>query len=150
MSSDSMELEQPSGRFSPRADHRPNMPEPPPVRLVAVEDVHLPAGAGSEPDLYAFYIGVLQFERDRSMPDLIAYRAENVRLIFDVQEPPVQRDDYRAAMIEVPVLRDAEKKLIELEIEYERQRGVAPGLDQLVLTDPAGNWIAIGEMREFR
>lgn len=150
MSSDSMELERPSGEFSPRADPRPHMPEPPPVRLVAVEDVHLPAGAGREPELDDFYIGVLQFERDQSAGEAIAYRAENFRLIFDVQEPPVVREDYRAALIEVPALRDAEKKLIEREIEYESHRGVAPGLDQLVLTDPAGNWIGIGEIREFR
>jgi hypothetical protein len=146
---DSIKLEPSRGPFAPPRDQRPNVPEPPPVRLVAVEDVHVPAVSGLAPQLDAFYADLLRFARELGEASL-TYRAENVRLVFDVQRPPVEREDFRAVMIEVPVLADVEKKLVELESEYERQRGLLPGHDHLVLRDPAGNWVAIGEMREIR
>jgi hypothetical protein len=149
MSYESLELEPARGQFKPALDERRHMPEPPPVRLVAVEDVHLAAVSGKAPELDALYVGLLRFEREPAEAALV-YRAENFRLRFDVQRPPVERDDYRAAMIEVPDLAAVEKKLIEDEIEYERQRGLSPAHDQLVLRDPAGNWISLGEMRGFR
>ena len=145
----SFELEPSRGGFAPVHDPRPHIPEPPPVRLVAVEDVHVPAVTGQAPQLDAFYVGLLRFAREPAESSL-TYRAENVRLHFDVQRPPLERDDFRAMTIEVPVLADVEKKLIELETAYERQRGLLPGHDHLVLRDPAGNWVAIGEMREVR
>jgi hypothetical protein len=67
-----------------------------------------------------------------------------------VQRPPIEREDFRAVNVEVPVLADVEKLLVERETAYERQRGLLPGHDLLVLRDPAGNWVAIGEMRDFR
>ena len=124
------------------------------MRLVAVEDVHVPAAAGNEVELDAFYVQLLKFERDNAAEARagfgIVYRGENFRLWFDVQEPPVQRDDFRAAMIEVPDLANLQKQLLEREYEFERQRGLTPANDQLVMLDPAGNWISVGEMREFR
>ena len=150
MSSDSLELEQGRGEFKPRVDHRRTLPEPPPVRLTAVEDVHAPSAAGMEVALDEFYGGVLRFERDLGARETIVYKAENFRLIFDVLEPPVAHGDFRPILVEVPVLAEVEMQLIEREIEYERQRGLSPGRDQLVLLDPAGNWVSIGEMREFR
>ena len=147
-----LELEPSRGEFTaPPRDHRPLLPEPPPVRLVAVEDVHLPAAAGNEIELDAFYIGMLKFERevDAAEPAII-YRAENARLWFDVQEPPLSRSDFRPTYIEVPLLREVEKKLIELEIEYQWQRGLHVGNDQLVLLDPAGNWVSLGQIAEIR
>ena len=149
MSNESLELEPSRGPFTPPRDGRPHLPEPPPVRLVAVEDVHVPAVSGLAPLLDAFYVDLLKFAREPAEASL-TYRAENVRLVFDVQRPPVEREDFRAVTIEVPVLGDVEKKLVELEAEYERQRGLLPGHDHLVLRDPAGNWVAIGEMREIR
>src|SRR5688572_7744007 len=44
-------------------DRRPRMPEPLPVRVLAVEDVRLPATAGLEPQLDDFYVGLFGFER---------------------------------------------------------------------------------------
>ena len=149
MSHPSLELEPSRGPFKAERDGRPHMPEPPPVRIVAVEDVHVPAVSGLAPQLDAFYVDLLKFAREPAEASL-SYRAENVRLVFDVQRPPLERDDFRAVMIEVPVLADVEKKLVELETEYERQRGLLPGHDHLVLRDPAGNWVAIGEMRAIR
>ena len=149
MAHESLELEPSRGTFKPMADPRRYMPEPPPVRVIAVEDVTLPAATGKAPELDAFYVGLLRFEREPGESSL-SYRAENVRLRFDVRLPPVQRDDYRPVSIEVPLLADVEKKLVEMQTEYERQRGLTPGSDQLVLLDPAGNWVAISEMREIR
>jgi len=148
-SADSLELEPSRGPFAPPRDQRPHLPEPPPVRVVAVEDVHVPAVSGLAPELDAFYVDLLRFAREPGEA-LLSYRAENVRLVFDVQRPPVEREDFRAVMVEVPVLADVEKRLVELETEYERQRGLLPGHDHLVLRDPAGNWVAIGEMRALR
>ena len=148
-SANSLELEPSRGPFAPPRDERPHLPEPPPVRVVAVEDVHVPAVSGLAPQLDAFYVDLLKFAREPAEASL-TYRAENVRLQFDVQRPPVEREDFRAVTIEVPVLADVEKKLIELETEYERQRGLLPGHDHLVLRDPAGNWVAVGEMRPLR
>jgi hypothetical protein len=149
MSGERLELEPSRGPFKPVDDGRRQMPEPPPVRLVAVEDVHVPAATGRAPALDEFYTGILRFDREPAEAEL-TYRAENVRLRFDVQRPPVERDDFRPLMIEVPLLADVEKQFVELQIEYDRQRGLLPGHDHLVLRDPAGNWVAISEMRDFR
>jgi len=72
---------------SAAADARPRMPEPLPVRLVCVEDAHLPAAAGLEKQLDAFYVDLLGFQRETGVDGLI-YEAENLRLIFSLVEPP--------------------------------------------------------------
>src|SRR5688500_12469174 len=58
-----MELADTADRFDLPPDRRPAMPEPPPVRLISVDDVVLLAPPGVEPLLDAFYVGLLQFER---------------------------------------------------------------------------------------
>ena len=140
-----LELEPATG-LKPRPDRRPRIDEPLPVKLVAVEDVRMPAPAGSEVQLDAFYVNVLGFER---MPPETAldYRAENVALRFDVRERPVEHDNLRPQGIEVPSLAEAELKLIEGEYEYVRQRGVVLGTETIVMRDPAGNWIELIELR---
>lgn len=130
-------------------DPRPRLFEPPPVRLVTVADARLPAGAGREIELDAFYIAVLEFERDTAWEHPV-YRAENFRLFFDIHEPPVERDDLRALGIEVPSLRTVEAKLIEREIEFEKQKSVMPGTQSFLLLDPAGNWIELTEGKAFQ
>src|SRR5262245_5228839 len=104
---ESLELDPSRRDFRAPTDSRPHMPEPPPVRLVAVEDVHLPAAAGREVELDAFYGGVLFFQREPADQGIV-YKSETFRLRFDVLEPPIQRDDYRAALIDVPSLPDLE------------------------------------------
>lgn len=50
-------------------DRRPILPVPPPVRLIAVDDVILFASAGDEAALDRFYVGLLHFEReDQPLP----------------------------------------------------------------------------------
>ena len=158
-----LELDSPAERYvAPPKDRRPLMPEPPPVRLVAVEDVTAEAPAGVETALDDFYVSMLQLERDleseedredhRPQEDAheIVYRAENARLRLIVREPPLQRCDMRPIAVEVRSLAEAEAKVIAREIEYERLKALVAGQDTLMLRDPAGNWVAIVESREMR
>lgn len=144
-----IELE-PSAGKRPVADLRRHMPEPPPVRLHAVNDVHLPSAAGRERELDAFYVGVLKFERLASPEEFIAYHAENFDLVFDVLEPPIDRDNLVPTALQVPSLRDLRFVLVEREIPFEPIRGIDPGTDHLLLKDPTGNWLAIDEWRLVR
>jgi hypothetical protein len=141
-----MALEEPTAEFDPQIDQRPRMPEPLPVRIVAIGDVRLPAPPGVEPELDAFYIGLFGFERIAPL-ELPIYRADNFTLRFSVREPPVVHDSLRALIIEVPSLGDAVHKLNQTKLEYTRQRGIAPGTESLILLDPAGNWIELVETR---
>jgi len=143
-----MELEQSQGIIVKPPPNLPRLEEPPPVRLLTVEDATLPAAAGLERDLDDFYIGLFQFIRDAT-PEEIVYRAENFRLRFTVVEPPFERNDFYATRIEVPLLRDLEKLLIERELEYQRLKGLLPGQQVIALFDPAGNYIEVTEFRRI-
>ncbi|QOV90296.1 VOC family protein [Humisphaera borealis] len=64
-----MELADDSEPLKLQRDPRPILPEPPPVRLVAVDDVVLLTPPGKEPQLDAFYVGLLRMEReDQELP----------------------------------------------------------------------------------
>ena len=146
-----MELEEATGHFRPIVDRRPRVPEPLPVKLVAVADARVPAAAGLERQLDAFYVGLFGFERRTDgagePSEAVAYRADNFALHVDVLEPPVRRIDLRPLCVEVPSLAALEDKLIEAEQEYERRRGLLPGHRSIVLLDPAGNWVEAVEMK---
>lgn len=140
------------------ADPRPRLPEPLPVRLVAVENVRLRAPRGAEEKLALFYVGLLQFERvvdgepaaaaaAAAHAGEITFRADNFLLRFELVDPPLVHDTMRPQGIEVPDLAELEKKLVDAELEYTRQRGITPGRETLVLLDPAGNWVEISEIR---
>lgn len=141
-----MELEPAVRTFKPAIDRRPRVPEPLPVRLITIDDARLPAAAGLERQLDAFYVGVLGFSR-KGENEAIAYRADNFTLHITVIEPPLRRDDLRPLGIEVPSLPDLALKLIEAEIEYTHRRGLLPGEQSIVLIDPAGNWLEIIDRR---
>ena len=141
------ELESAAHPVEGKPDARPRVPEPLPVRLIAIEDVRLLVPAGVETQLDAFYVGLLQFER---LTGELTYRADNFDLKFQVREPPVVHDSIRPTGIEVLSLADVEKKLIELEIEYIRQRGIVPGSTTLLVHDPAGNWVEVSENQVIR
>ena len=142
-----MELEPSPGNFQPIIDRRPLVPEPLPVRVVAVEDVELPAPSGLETQLEGFYIALLGFEREVTEVDSLILNAENVRLRISFIEPPLARDSLRTLGIEVISLGEAQRKLIDAEIPYVHQRGLMPGQESLSLQDPAGNWLSITEIR---
>ncbi len=143
-----MELEESSIKFDPPKDARPHMPEPPVVRVTAIEDVRLPTVAGLERQLVEFYRDLLKFE----WPDeaLLVFKAENVSVLFTVGEGPPHRDDFRPLIVEVPHFADLIKAFNEREVEYEWQRGITPGTDTILLRDPAGNWVSIGWRAEVR
>jgi hypothetical protein len=139
---DRIELEESSG-LVPVADLRPRMDEPPPVALVAVEDVHRETPPGLTDALDRFYVDLLEF-----LPEApLVYRAENFRLHFAVvtDQKPLERESVRPQGIVLRSLRDAEKRLAEAEIDYLRQRGLLPGQYTLLCQDPAGNWIELFE-----
>ena len=138
-------MEDPSFEFTPRHDRRPRLPEPLPVRLIAVADVRLEAPAGRERQLDLFYAGLLGMERVAG--EAIVYRAENFDLYIDVLEPPIPRDDFRPVKVEVRSLGETQLKLVEQEIEYERRRGLVAGDESLLLQDPADNWVELTQSR---
>jgi hypothetical protein len=140
-----MQLEEPSVPFKPVVDRRLRVPEPIPVRLIAVNDMRVDAGAGLELELDAFYVGVVGMQRVAG--EAIVYRAENFDLYIDVLEPPVVREDYRPVRAEVKSLAVMEGKLREVEVPYVRRKGLVPGEEALVLQDPAGNWVELTEAR---
>ena len=143
-----LELETPERpQELPRPDKRPLIPEPLPVRLIAVDDVRLPAPAGVEVELDRFYVALLKFERLAGTDEEIIYRAENFQLHFDIAEAPVIHQSLRPLGVEIPSLAELEQKLIDAEVVYTRMRGTTPGIESLLLRDPAGNWVEIAEFR---
>ena len=142
-----MELEESSFNFKPVADQRPRVPEPLPVRLIAVADMRVESAAGLERQLDDFYVKLLGMERIPPIGDEIVYRAENFDLYVDVLEPPVMREDFRPVRIEVKSLAEMQLKFIEAEIEHTRRKGILPGDEALVVQDPAGNWVEVTASR---
>lgn len=140
-----MQLEETSVPFKPAVDRRLRVPEPLPVRLVAVNDMRVDSAAGLERDLDAFYVRFVGMQRIPG--EAIVYRAENFDLYVDVLEPPVTREDFRPVRAEVRSLGAIERKLIEAEVRYVRRKGLVPGDEALVLQDPAGNWVELSETR---
>jgi hypothetical protein len=142
------ELEKSTG-LEPKVDERPRMDEPPPVRLISVDDVRLPAPPDRQDELDAFYVGLWEFQRDALQGGLV-YRAENFRLRFEISsEEVIARQTLRPQGIAVLSLTEARRKLIELELEYIEQLSLTPGQESLLLQDPAGNWIEIFESRRI-
>lgn len=155
------QLDEGSGAASPvetiaasREDSRPKMPEPPPVSLVAVQSVRLPVVAGLEHELDTFYRDQLRFERvDVRTDDVEAgpvYRAENHDVCFFVVETPDDRQGCRPLGIITPHYSEIVERLDEQKAEYEIVRGIFAGTEELIMRDPAGNWIALIPLRDFR
>ena len=140
-----MQLEEPSFEFKPRHDRRLRVPEPLPIKLIAVNDMRVDAPAGRERELDAFYARLLGMQRIEG--ERIVYRAENFDLHVDVLEPPVARDDFRPVRVEVRSLDETALKLADAGVEHVRRRGLMPGDEALVLQDPASNWVELTESR---
>ncbi|MBC7793144.1 MAG: hypothetical protein H7Z43_05520 [Clostridia bacterium] len=140
-----MELDEPAKPFDLRPDTRPRVPEPLPVKLIAVADMRIEAAAGLERKLNEFYVGLLGMQRLTG--NAIAYRTETFDLYVDVLEPIIERDDYRPVPIQIPSLAEMERKLIEAKIEYVRQKGMVAGEEFLLLQDPGGNWVELSQVR---
>jgi hypothetical protein len=108
------------------------------------------APVGLDQALGDFYAAMLQFERDPGERDRLAFRAENFRLVFEVRQRPIERLDMRPIGVEVVSLTATEMKIISRQLEYQRSKGLTSGSDQLMLQDPAGNWVSITERRGVR
>lgn len=141
-----VELASPSFEFKPENDGRARVPEPLPVRLIAVADVSADAVAGLEQPMDDFYVSLLEFARSSDRSKLV-YHADNADLVFAVREPPIARDDLRPIAVEVPSLAVVESGLIKRELEYTRQRSIQPGGESILVQDPSGNWVEITERR---
>jgi catechol-2,3-dioxygenase len=127
-------------------DRRPRMEEPPPVSLVAVADVKLPAMRGLEHLLDDFYVGLLGFLKEED-GEVHCYRAENFCLRFDWREGLVERDSLRPLAIEIESLATLQGTLVEREIEFQIERGLVPGSQSILVADPAGNIVQVYESR---
>ena len=136
----------PSAPFTPVYDPRPHVPEPLPVRLVAINDVHLTAKTGSEHELESLYIGLLGFERADDPEGLLRMRSDNFDVIFTMGEPPITRDAVRPLCIEVPSLPVLEEQLIAAGVEYLPQKTVQAGQESILVLDSGGNWIEVRQI----
>ncbi|MFI5382425.1 MAG: VOC family protein [Tepidisphaerales bacterium] len=140
-----IELAEATG-FGLPEDERPKMPEPLPVRLVAVADVYLPAQAELEKQHDDFYCGLLKMVRDEPRDHRI-YRADNHRVVFHLCEGLIPRDACRVLGVEIDSLAQVEAGLVEREIAYQRLRGITPGIESIFVQDPSGNWLEVSEPR---
>ena len=130
-------------------DLRPHLPEPPPVRLVAVSDVTLPMRAGLEHRIVPFYVDLLGFRR-RQDHDELAFESDTFDLRFRVTELSPTRDDVRPIGVLSPRFNDIVEELDAMRYPYEAVRGLVAGHDGLLMQDPAGNWVALSPLREIR
>lgn len=136
-----------------REDDRPKLPEPPPVALVAVQDVQLPMIAGLEHELDAFYRDLIGFERVACQADMgegPVYHSANHDLVFRVVEVPDEGDGVRPIGILTPRYQGIVQRLIDTNVDFEIVRGVTAGAEELLMQDPAGNWVAIAPVQEVR
>ena len=136
-----------------REDERPRLPEPPPVALVAVQDVHLPMVAGLERKLDEFYRDLIGFERVDRQADMgegPVYRSANHDLLFQVVEVPDEGRGARPIGILTPRYRDIVQRFVDTNVDFEIVRGVTAGTEELLIQDPAGNWIALSPVQDVR
>ena len=143
----SIELEQSGFEFRPGRDERQRMEEPLPVELEAVADAHLSSPRVPAAKLDALYVNILEFApaHEDHHP---AYQADNFRLVFDLPRRELIQEDFRTTKIIVQSLGALQTKLIEAELEHERQKSVVPGQEVIIMQDPDGNWLEIREKRE--
>ena len=144
---DPIELE-PSAGLSVRPDLRRPMPEPPPVWLASVADVHLPVATTRADVIDAFYVDLLRFVRQPTLErGIVVYRAANFDLRFDVREPPVARDSIAPTEVIVPSLYLLRPELVAREVPFDYCRGIDPGVVFILCQDPAGNWLELSDAR---
>jgi hypothetical protein len=144
VSDDAFDLEPaPDRPFRPVYDERRVMPEPPPVRLVAISDVTVIARPGHDEELIALYCDVFGMLRDDGRP--LRVRAENFSITFEPGDVPIEHSTLRPIGVEVPSLAMLEEKLIDAGIEHLRQQSVQAGQEAILILDAGGNWVEARE-----
>ena len=133
-----------------KPEELPRMPEPLPVWVAAVEDVILTGQSGLEVEHDELYVKVLLMEKEEPPEHgWWMYRADNVRVRFQIREGLLVRDSYRPLQVEVPSLKEVEARLFESEIEYAKERGIAPGSKMILILDVSGNRVEVTERIEL-
>jgi len=139
------ELENPQIAFEITSDSRLRMTEPIPVTLEAVDDMRLPRPTLDGKMLKLLYADIIGLQLEPNDGGDLCFRSGNYRLRFDLPQGTARY--YRPLRIVVPSLRAIEHRLVEREIEYERQKGLAPGGEILALQDIEGNYLEIRQHR---
>ena len=143
-----LSLEEPTAHAE-KPGEIPRMPEPLPVWVAAVEDVTMVGQSGLEVDHDELYVNVLLMEKQEGEEGAWVYRADNVRVRFVIREGLLERESYRPLQVGVPSLREVEARLFEREIEYVKERGIAPGSKMILVHDASGNRLEITERVEL-
>src|SRR5688572_11734406 len=144
-----LNLEEPTSHAM-KPEELPRMPEPLPVWIAAVEDVTMVAQCGLELEHDDLYVKVLLMEKEQPPEDgWWAYRADNVRVRFQIKEGLLARESYRPLQVVLPSLKEVEARLFEHEIEYTKERGLTPGSKMILVLDPSGNRVEVTERVEL-
>jgi hypothetical protein len=126
------------------ADDRPMLDEPPPVKVLAVRDVELQAADDELPAVAAFYAGLL------GLKPLDARTFGSATVDLRLVPPEGERDSLKPLGLQAQHYKQIVERLQMDEVDFEIVRGLVAGGDTILLRDPAGNWVGIGEWREVR
>lgn len=151
---DALPLEpSPEAALEPVHDLRPVMPEPPPVRVIAVENVTLVAPAKHARAIDHLMTAVLPLvkevptrQADVDAGAIGVYQAENVRVVYLAREEPPPSPRH-ILQLELADLRGLRQRLQDAEIEYELSKRLMPGDVRVAFLDAAGNPIEVLENR---
>jgi hypothetical protein len=129
------------------------IPEPPPVRVTAVEDVVLQAPAHLAPSIDRLMTVILPMVKElpirpeyAKLGALGVYLAENVRVIYLARDEPPPSPRH-VLQLELADLRALRQRLQDAEIEYELSKRLMPGDVRVAFLDAAGNPIEVLENR---
>ena len=143
----------PEMAVEPVHDLRPLIPVPPPVRVIAVEDVTLVAPAKCVGAIDHLMTVVLTLVKEEPMrqADVEAgaigvYQAENVRVVYLARDEPPPSPRH-ILQLELGDLRGLRQRLQDAEIEYELSKRLMPGDVRVAFLDVAGNPIEVLENR---
>lgn len=139
--------------IEPVHDLRPVMPVPPPVRVIAVEDVTVLAPAEHAAAIDRLMTEILPLVKEVPMKQAYVdagaigvYLAENVRVVYLARDEPPPSPRHILQM-ELADLRGLRQRLQDAEIEYELSKRLMPGDVRVAFLDAAGNPIEVLENR---
>jgi hypothetical protein len=151
---DALPLEPPpETAVEPVHDLRPVIPVPPPVRVIAVEDVTLLAPAHHAAAIDHLMTVILPLVKEMPLKQahvdagaIGVYLAENVRVVYLARDEPPPSPRH-ILQLELGDLRELRQRLQDAEIEYELSKRLMPGDVRVAFLDAAGNPIEVLENR---